>query len=152
MSIAVHTYGLLHAAPGNPEVQGFVDGVQTVFALAERSDGFIWRFNRLLSEEAQAEYESYASDPAVVITLSVWETVEKLKHYVFSTLHGKFYERKSEWFTVPNAPMMTLWNVDPKDRPTVAEAKERLQHLRTHGPTLHAFDWNTAGEFADASR
>jgi hypothetical protein len=32
---------------------------------------------------------------------------------------------------------------DPKHRPSTAEAEERLQHLRAHGPTCWAFTLRT---------
>ena len=36
-------------------------------------------------------------------------------------------------------PMVVLWWVDDGHRPTLAEAVERLEHLRANGPTPHAF-------------
>ena len=141
MSIAVHTYGLLRAERGAPEVQGFIDGIEAVYAVAERSEGFIWRFS---------DFETLAEPPVgpAARTLSVWENVEKLRHYVFSTLHGRFYARKSEWFLDADEPMMVLWNVDSDARPTMDEAYEKLKRLRANGPTEHAFDWKTAETFA----
>jgi hypothetical protein len=35
--------------------------------------------------------------------------------------------------------MVVLWWVDDGHRPTLAEAVERLEHLRANGPTSHAF-------------
>jgi hypothetical protein len=34
---------------------------------------------------------------------------------------------------------MALWWVPAGHVPTVSEAEERLEHLRAHGPTAHAF-------------
>jgi len=34
---------------------------------------------------------------------------------------------------------MALWWVPAGHLPTVAEAEARLEHLRSHGPTAHAF-------------
>jgi hypothetical protein len=141
MNIAVHTVGRLKALPGEPEVAGFVDNIPAVFSVAERSDGFIWRFNRLTNPEHRAEFEAYVGDAALAVTLSVWESVEKLNHYVFKTLHGRFYDRKDEWFHPPGEAMFVLWRVPEGHEPTLAEAGSRLAHLRTHGPSDHAFDW-----------
>ncbi len=38
----------------------------------------------------------------------------------------------------------TLWWVPSGHRPTVAEAEERLLHLRAHGPTPYAFTLRTS--------
>jgi len=141
VSIAVHTYGLLKAPHGEKEVQGFVDGIEAVYAVSERSSGFIWRFS---------DYESLAPAPVgpAARTLSVWEAVEDLRHFVFSTLHGKFYDRKSEWFLDADEPMMVLWNVERDARPTMEEAYEKLQLLRANGPTALAFNWASAEDYA----
>jgi hypothetical protein len=36
-------------------------------------------------------------------------------------------------------PMVVLWWVPVGHLPTTAEAKEKLEHLRVHGPTPQAF-------------
>jgi hypothetical protein len=141
VSIAVHTYGLLKAPHGEPEVQEFVDGTDAVFALAERSKGFIWRFS---------DYDSLAPAPVTPAarTLSIWENVESLRHFVFKTLHGRFYDRKNEWFLAAEEPMMVLLNTNPDARPTMEEAYCKLSALRADGPTAEAFDWQTVEKFA----
>ncbi|MBS0124292.1 DUF3291 domain-containing protein [Thetidibacter halocola] len=139
MSIAVHTYGLLKAPHGEPEVQAFVDGIATVYAVAERSKGYVWRFS---------DYETLAPVPVPAArTLSIWDDLDSLRHFVWDTLHGKFYARKSEWFHEPNEPMMVLWNTDPAARPTMEEAYEKLEFLRANGPSPAAFDWQTAEKY-----
>ena len=141
MSIAVHTYGLLRGERGSAEVKDFEDGIDAVYAVAERSDGFIWRVSN---------YDNIAPPPfgPAARTLSIWQDVEGLKHFVFKTLHGRFYDRKSEWFLAAEEPMMVLWNVTPDTRPTMDEAYKRLELLRSDGPSLQAFDWATAEEYA----
>lgn len=147
MNIAVHTFGRLKADRDKPEVAEFANAVPSVFALAERSEGFVWRADASISAEAQADRDAYSTEADVAVTLSVWQDVERLRHYVYNTLHGRFYRRKSEWFLPPGQPMMVLWNVEEDVRPTFAEARERLDHLRQHGPSAFAFDWDTAADF-----
>jgi len=141
MTIAIHTYGLLRAAHGEPQVQGFVDGIEAVYGIAERSEGFIWRFS---------DYESLSPPPVAPAarTLSIWETIETLKHFVYKTMHGKFLNNRAEWFFQSDKPMMVLWNVSRDARPTMDEAYERLEHLRAKGPGEFAFNWETAERYA----
>jgi hypothetical protein len=141
MSVAVHTFGLLKAERGEPEVQPFVDGIDAVYAVAERCPGFIWRFR---------DYATLGQPPVgpAARTLSIWEDMESLKHFVWNTLHGKFYARKDEWFLEPEEPMMVLWNVDPTACPTMEEAYAKLEMLRASGPSAEAFDWKTAEVYA----
>lgn len=147
MNIAVHTFGRLRARRDEPEVAEFANAVPSVFSLAERSEGFVWRTDASVSAEAQADRDAYSTEADVAVTLSVWQDVERLRHFVYNTLHGRFYRRKLEWFLPPGEPMMVLWNVDEDIRPTFAEARERLDHLRRHGPSAFAFDWDTAADF-----
>ena len=46
--------------------------------------------------------------------------------------------RRREWFE-RIAFHMALWWVPAGHSPSLPEAKERLAHLREHGPTPHAF-------------
>jgi hypothetical protein len=52
-------------------------------------------------------------------------------------------------------PYMVLWWVPEGEIPTVEEAKERLEHLRDHGPTPFAFTFKerfpAAGEVPDGA-
>jgi hypothetical protein len=34
-----------------------------------------------------------------------------------------------------------MWWIEPGHRPTLAEALDRLEHLKAHGASDHAFDW-----------
>ncbi len=148
MNIAVHTSGRLKAPIGHSMVKGFVDGVDAIFALAERSEGFVWRLNTDDNPEAIKERQAYSGDARIVVTLSVWESLEQLRHYAYSTLHGKFYDRRSDWFETSDLATMVLWHVDDDIRPTLQEAKNRLNSLVKNGPTRNAFGMQHAEEFS----
>ena len=49
------------------------------------------------------------------------------------------FRRRRDWFEEPSAPYLVLWWVPADYIPTVEEADERLDYLRAHGPTAHAF-------------
>ena len=36
-----------------------------------------------------------------------------------------------------------MWRVPAGHRPTVTEAIERLEHMKLHGPSDHAFGWES---------
>jgi hypothetical protein len=48
------------------------------------------------------------------------------------------------WFEKMAEAFMALWWIPAGHRPTVAEAKERLEHLRTHGVTPYAFTFRNS--------
>ena len=40
-------------------------------------------------------------------------------------------------------PHFVMWWVAAGHRPTIEEAKERLEYLTAHGPSDHAFGWES---------
>lgn len=68
----------------HPLMKGFVDQLDHINALAERSPGFVWR---LQTEEGDATAIRVFEDPLIIVNLSVWESVESLKDYVYAGEH-----------------------------------------------------------------
>ena len=117
-------------------MRDFVAALDEINALAEASPGFVWRFQ---TEAGNALAERPYADPLIIVNLSVWESVDALKQYAFRTQHAAFLARREEWFEKMEAPHSVLWWTPRNVRPTVAEAKERLDRLRRLGPTPEAF-------------
>ena len=53
--------------------------------------------------------------------------------------HAVVFRRRREWFERATDAYLVLWWVPAGTVPTVADAMERLHHLRAHGPTAEAF-------------
>jgi hypothetical protein len=125
----------------DPRMADFADNLALVNGLAERSPGFVWRF---IDESGNATDTRPYDDPRIIVNLSVWESVEVLERFVWQTVHKRFYGRRADWFDHFDGPSFVLWWVPAGHRPSVAEAVARLAHLKEHGPTDHAFDWQRA--------
>jgi hypothetical protein len=119
----------------------FTNNLVLVNGIAERSPGFVWRY---IDESGNATNTRPYADPLVIINISVWESVEALERYVWQTVHKRFYGRRDEWFAHFEGPSYVLWWVPVGHRPTLQEAIARLDHLKQHGPTDHAFIWDQA--------
>ncbi|MGH1349847.1 MAG: DUF3291 domain-containing protein [Methyloligellaceae bacterium] len=117
-------------------LSGFMNNLDRVNAIAERSEGFVWRMQ---DESGDATY--IENDENVIVNLSVWESGESLEKFVWQTVHKKMYNRKDEWFEHSIEPNLVMWWVEPGTEPTLAEAVERLEHLRKNGPMDYAFGW-----------
>ncbi|NJR13390.1 MAG: DUF3291 domain-containing protein [Phyllobacteriaceae bacterium] len=117
----------------------FVDNVARMNALAERSPGFVWR---LLDEGRDAKGHNAIGGPETLMTLSVWQSAAHLEAFAFNTVHRRIYERKAEWFAQLQSHHLVMWHVPDGHRPTVAEARQRLDHLNAYGSTDFAFDWS----------
>src|SRR5262245_12023829 len=116
----------------------FFDNLDRVNAVAERSPGFVWR---LIGDGNDATDIRFDDDPETLVNMSVWETVEHLEHFVWNTVHRQFYRRREEWFSSFGKPYFVMWSVAEGHRPTLAEAKARLDHLTVNGSTQHACGW-----------
>lgn len=124
----------------DPIMQEFVDNLDNVNALAERSEGFIWR---LKDENNNATSLNPFEDEQVIINISVWRDVDSLKHFTYKTFHSGFVKRRKEWFANYGKAFFALWWVEKGKMPTVAEAIAKLAYLEKHGPTELAFNFKT---------
>jgi len=128
--------GHLRAPLTSPELAGFVALFDPLNALAESFPGFVWR---LMTEEGNATAVRLLADDSLLVNLSVWESVEDLADFAYRSAHRDAIRRRREWFTRMAEASHVLWWVEAGHLPTVAEAVERLLHLRRFGPTPHAF-------------
>ncbi|MEU6114619.1 DUF3291 domain-containing protein [Streptomyces sp. NPDC047117] len=139
----------LKAPLDSPELKAFVDGLDPVNALAEAADGFLWR---LKSEGGDATDISIFGDEWLIVNMSVWRDVPALTAFMYTGLHREFLARRREWFEKVDEAMTALWWVTEGHEPTVAEAEERLLHLREHGPTPHSFSLRTTFPASEEAR
>jgi hypothetical protein len=128
--------GRLRAPLEDPLIDDFRNGLDRVNALADRSPGFVWR---LQDEAGNATGIKPFGDDLEIVNLSVWTSVEALADFVYRTDHVGLLRRRREFFEAPTQPILCLWWVPEGELPTVEDAIARLEHLRRHGPTLHAF-------------
>ncbi|TWG93309.1 uncharacterized protein DUF3291 [Mesorhizobium sp. J18] len=122
----------------DPRMAGFVDNLDRVNAIAERSPGFVWR---LVGDGNDATDIRFDDDPDVIINISVWETAEHLEHFVWNTVHKQIYRHRPKWFSGFGRPYFVMWHVPVGHRPTLQEARERLDYLTANGSSEHAFGW-----------
>ncbi len=123
----------------DPRVKEFAEAIDRIHALAESSDGFLWRLDE--PPHNPTDYRMF-EDPLVFVTLSVWRDLESLKRFVWHTEHLDFYRRRRQWFEAITEPHLVMWWVRAGHRPNLAEARSRLRFYETKGPTRHAFDWS----------
>jgi hypothetical protein len=75
--------------------------------------------------------------------MSVWETIDALRHYVYKTAHAEMLRHREEWFERFAGIYLALWWVPVGHIPGIDEAKKRLAHLDQYGPTQFAFTFKT---------
>jgi heme-degrading monooxygenase HmoA len=119
----------------SPELAGFVAQLEPVNALADHSPGFVWR---LQTEDGDATAIRPFQDERIMVNLSVWESLEALRTFVYASRHLDVMRRRREWFHRMDT-YVALWWVPAGTIPTIAQAKDRLQLLAGHGPSPDAF-------------
>lgn len=124
----------------DPRMAGFMNALDAINALAERTPGFVWRMKD--DSGAGATDIKFTDNPQDIANLTVWESVEALEHFVWNTAHKKIYNGKHSWFEAPNQAIFVMWPIEEAHIPTMSEALERLEHLRKHGSTDHAYGWD----------
>ena len=131
------------------EIKEFVDNLEPVNNLAESSEGFLWR---LKDESGDATHIKAFSDPDLIVNMSVWDSPDALKNFMFRTNHRNFLRRKKEWFHNIPQDSYVLWWVPVGHIPTIEEAVIKLEFLRNNGDTPNAFTFKsnfTASEFIE---
>ncbi|MCW1970425.1 MAG: DUF3291 domain-containing protein [Anaerolineae bacterium] len=144
--LAQFNYARMVAPLDSPLMAGFLAGLDELNALAEVSPGFVWRH---ADENNSSTSLRPFPDKMRIITFSVWEDVETLKHYTYKTAHGKFMARRREWFEKVNEAYLVMWWVPAGYIPSVDEAKAKLAYLQAHGPSPAAFNFRTVFPPAD---
>jgi uncharacterized protein DUF3291 len=130
----------LRAPLDSPQLAGFVSRLEEINALADRAEGFVWR---LQTPEGDATYLRPFDDDMIIVNMTVWESVEALKNYVYKTAHAELLRQRREWFEHFDGSYLAMWWVPAGHIPGIDEAKKRLQHLEEHGPSQFAFTFKT---------
>ena len=127
---------LLRAPLDTALLADFVAQLEPINALADGSPGFVWR---LQTEDGDATAIRAFDDDRIIVNLSIWESLETLRTFVYASRHLDVLRRRREWFHRMAEAYLALWWVPAGTLPTVSEAKDRLGLLQRQGPSPAAF-------------
>ncbi|MDD7885660.1 DUF3291 domain-containing protein [Flavivirga sp. 57AJ16] len=123
----------------DPIMKDFVDNLDRINALADESEGFVWR----LKDEDKDLAAQVFQDDTLLINMSVWENLETLFNYTYKSDHIEVFKRKKEWFSKMKMVHMAFWYVPKGYEPTFQGAKKRLDYINKHGDTPYAFGFKS---------
>ncbi|MBL7495925.1 DUF3291 domain-containing protein [Frankia sp. CNm7] len=131
----------LLAPLSSTQLAGFVAALEPVNALADAAPGFRWRLQDDSGDATAIPAFTWdtGTSAGVIVNLTVWASAEALADFTFSGRHREVLRRRREWFQPMSEAYLALWWVPAGAWPTVADAEERVRHLREHGPTPWAF-------------
>ncbi|CDF84996.1 hypothetical protein PKB_3657 [Pseudomonas knackmussii B13] len=122
----------------HPLMRGFVEQLAPINALAEASPGFVWR---LQTEEGDATSIQAFDDPQIIVNLSLWDSLEALRDYVYAGPHLELLKQRKEWMEKVDGPSLALWWLPAGQLPTLEDARRALQSLAERGSTAEAFSF-----------
>ncbi len=122
----------------DPIMKDFVDGLDKVNALAESSEGFVWR---LKDDSNNATNINPYDDEQVIINVSVWQSIETLENFMYKTFHTEFLKRRREWFQTFGKAYTAMWWIIKGQFPTIQQAVEKLDYLQKNGASEIVFDF-----------
>ena len=134
--LAQYNIARLLAPLDDPLLADFVASLDRINTLGDRSPGFVWRHQ---DADGTSTGTRVRDDDAIIINFTVWESVEAVFEYAYRSAHVEVFRRRREWFEEMREASMVLWWLPAGHIPTVEEADARLDYLRAHGPTAHAF-------------
>src|SRR5687767_1242760 len=105
-----------------PEMADFVARLDEINALADRAPGFVWR---LQTPEGNATYVRAYDDDRILVNLSVWESVESLKDYVYHSAHAELLRARRSWFEQFSGVYVALWWIPAGHIPKIGRASCR---------------------------
>lgn len=124
----------LRAPLESPQLADFVGALDRINVIADGSPGFVWR----LQDDAGNATALRPMGEEFIINMSVWQDPESLQAFVYRGDHVGVMRRRREWFEKMDL-YLVLWWVPCGHRPTPEEGIERMNLLRTHGPSVEAF-------------
>ena len=123
----------------DPRMADFNRGIDMLNRIAEQSEGFVWKYETGVGGVVQEDVDN---NPHILVNMTVWDSFENFQHFVWNTLHKHFVNRKSEWFTPLDTAHFVMWWIPEGHRPTLDEARTKLDLLRQDASTDAAFGWD----------
>ncbi|MBD8514048.1 DUF3291 domain-containing protein [Photobacterium sp. CAU 1568] len=138
--LAQFSISLARYSFSDEKMQGFVSRLTEINELADKSQGFIWR---LKSDDGNSTSFRGYSDPNIYLNLSVWDSIENLREFVFKSNHVELFRKGKTWFHNLNGPITALWWIKEGEIPTIEDGISRLESIKNLGPTSWAFNFKT---------
>lgn len=138
--LAQYNVGRLLQPLEHDSIVGFVDGLEPMNRLAEKSPGFVWRYQ---TDEGDATALRPYDDDQIIINFSVWTDPDALRAYAYQSEHADYLRRRREWFAAHLESHLVMWWIPAGRIPAIDEADTRLGELRKNGPTERAFTFRS---------
>lgn len=139
--LAQLNWGRLRYDWDDPRTAPFREALDSVYAVAERNPGYLWRLDEDEMEAEQLAIDgAFGGDPFVASTLSVWRDAESFVDFTLRSVHSRFLARAGEWFRDGESGLVLWWH-PAGQAPTVADGLARYARMRRDGEGPDGFSW-----------
>ncbi|KUL36853.1 hypothetical protein ADL22_23425 [Streptomyces sp. NRRL F-4489] len=159
--LALYTFGVLKSPLADPAplIREFYDLGEAVYREISRHPGYLAH-----AEPAEGDRGSHfdldwgawgefavpawygkgrtADTTALAATLSLWTGLRPAFEAIYTGLHRTALNRRHDWFERAEHPSYVFWWASDDAIPTWQDAVSRLEHLRDHDATPHAFTFH----------
>ena len=132
--------GHIRYATDDPRMAEFMGALDAVNALAERSPGFVWRLKDDSNNATNILVTRRPDLPRQHERVGDARAARALRVEHGAQAH---LQKKGNWFEPMQTPHFVMWWIPAGHMPTPQEALARLDHLTQHGPSDHAFGWES---------
>ncbi len=123
------------APADSPQLAEFIANLDRINALADAAPGFVWR----LQGEIGSAISSHLFGGDAIVNMSVWGDIESLHNYVYRSAHIEIMAKRKQWFEHLREAYSVLWWLPAGSIPTLIQAREKLELLRSNGSSQEAF-------------
>ena len=120
-------------------VQEFYDRAAPIMQSAVESGGFVWSNEGGFYQDQRtvAAFDNHL----IIFNMTVWETFEDLKRFVFNQIHTAVMSDRDKWFDKMPKQVSVMWWVKNGERPTIAQALQKIDLINQIGPSSQAFNF-----------
>lgn len=118
-------YHLVHAniatplaSLDDPLMRGFVNRINEIDAQAQGWPGFI-------AQPTLLDEGLIFTEP-ILLNVSVWDSIENLRDFTYSSRHAELLKMRAEWFVQAESPAYVLYWFLAGEIPSEAEIKEAV--------------------------
>ncbi|MEV5505426.1 DUF3291 domain-containing protein [Streptomyces orinoci] len=161
MQLALYTFGVLKSPLADPAplTEEFYEIGEAVYRTFSQHPGFLAHAEAADGERGMffgADWGAWGEfavpawydkgrtreTTALATTLSLWTGLRPAFDAVYTGLHRTALNRRYDWFERTGHPNYVFWWVSDGVIPTWRDGVSRLEHLRDHGSTPHAFTFH----------
>ena len=120
-------------------VQEFYDRAAPIMQSAAESGGSVWSNEGGFYQDPRTI--AAFDNQLIIFNMTVWETFEDLKHFVFNQIHSAVMTDKDKWFDKMPSQVSVMWWVKNGERPTIADALLKIELINKADPSALAFNF-----------